>query len=197
MRSSSRAVLALAVLLVAGCDSSTAGRGTAADPAPSTAGQPSGAPTAGSPTGSAPGSTGPGSSGPGSSGPGSSGPGSSGPGSTAPGGPSAADGTNVAACKDARCEVAVRPGTALPVPTTTTVRDIRVTAVTGDRVTITGRAIGDASSGYCSGQCDSSTTNGVFTVTLGVDSQAVENGLAITAEHIEAGTAVLKLEPAG
>jgi hypothetical protein len=175
MRSSSRVVLALAVLLVAGCDSSTAGRGTSVDPSPTTTGGPPGAPTAG----------------------GSSPPTAGTTGSTAPSGPSAADGTNVAACKDARCEVTVRPGTALPVPASTTVRDIRVTAVTADRVTITGRGIGDASSGYCSGQCDSSSTNGVFTVTLGVDSQAVENGLAITAERIEGGTAVLKLAPAG
>jgi hypothetical protein len=183
-RPARRAAVALVLLLLAGCDSSTAGHGTSAEPAPGAAGSgaatTSGVPptataatatatptaTAAAPTSAAPTAT-------------------------------AADGANVAACADARCEVAVRAGTAIPVPATTTVRDVRVRAVTADRVTVTGHAIGDASSGSCTGQCDSTTTNGTFTIILGADGRAVENGLSITVGHIAAGTAVLKLEPAG
>jgi hypothetical protein len=174
-RTSNRATTALVLVLLAGCDSSTAGHGTSAEQPPTSAGSGAPAPSGVSPT-AAPPTTSP-----------------TATGST----PTAADGANVAACADARCEVAVRAGAALPVPASTTVRDVRVKAVTADRVTVTGRAIGDASSGFCSGQCDSTTTNGIFTITLGPDSRAVENGLSITAENIDAGTAVLKLEPAG
>lgn len=70
-----------------------------------------------------------------------------------------------------------------------------MTAVTGDRVTLTGHDIGNSSSGLCTGQCDSSSSNGAFTIKLGSDSRATQNGLSITVERITDGVAVLKLEP--
>lgn len=158
-----------AFLAAAGCESSTSGRGTAAPPqSGGGAGQQSGAPTTTvTPT------------------------------VAATSAPSAADGPNVSACADGRCEVSVPARTAIPVPARVRVRDLKVTAVTGDRVTLTGHDIGNSSSGVCTGQCDSSSSNGAFTITLGADSQAIQNGLSITVERITGGVAVLKLEPAG
>jgi hypothetical protein len=157
------------LLAVAGCESSTAGHGVAASS------QPAGGPGAGQQSGTA----------------------TAAPPATPTGAPPAADGTDTSACADARCEVSVRGGAALPVPASTKVRNLNVAAVTGDRVTLTGRDIGDSSSGLCTGQCDSSSTNGVFTIKLGSGSRATENGLSITVERITDGAAVLKLEPAG
>jgi hypothetical protein len=72
-----------------------------------------------------------------------------------------------------------------------------VAAVTADRVTLTGHDIGNSSSGLCTGVCDSSSSNGTFTIRLGADSRAVQNGVSVTVESITDGVAVLKLEPAG
>ncbi|HVQ90008.1 MAG TPA: hypothetical protein VMU51_03140 [Mycobacteriales bacterium] len=91
----------------------------------------------------------------------------------------------------------MRARTAIPVPASTRVRDLNVAAVSGDRVTLTGRDIGNSSSGLCTGQCDSSSSNGAFTIRLGSDSRAVQNGVSITVVSITDGAAVLKLEPAG
>jgi hypothetical protein len=157
-----RLLAAAGVLLtVAGCQSSTAGRGTgAAAQSISGSSQQSGA-------------------------------------ATASAAPSAADAANISACADARCEVLVRAGTAIPVPASTRIRDLKVAAVTDDRVTLTGHDIGNSSSGLCTGrQCDISSTNGAFTIKLGSDSRAIENGLSITANRLTDGVAVLRLEPA-
>jgi hypothetical protein len=149
------------LLAVAGCESSTAGRGTG--PAPRS--------TSGSSQGSGA--------------------------ATASAAPSAADGAKVSACADARCEVLVRAGTAIPVPASTRVRNLKVAAVTDDLVTLTGSDIGNSSSGVCTGrQCDISSTNGVFSIKLGSDSRAIENGLSITVSRLTDGVAVLQLEPA-
>jgi hypothetical protein len=69
--------------------------------------------------------------------------------------------------------------------------------VTDDRITLTGHDIGNSSSGLCTGrQCDISSTNGAFTIKLGSDSRAIENGLSITVNRLTDGVAVLRLEPA-
>ena len=116
--------------------------------------------------------------------------------STAPP-PTAADGTNVAACADGRCEVTVKAGTAIPVPKSMNVEKVTVSAVSRSRVTITGHDLGNSSGGGCTGQCDSSSSNGNFKITLGADSQATENGLGLTVEQIAGDTAVIRVAPAG
>jgi hypothetical protein len=108
----------------------------------------------------------------------------------------AADGTNVSACSDATCEVGVGPATAIPLPASTGVQDVKVTTVTRDRVTLTGAATGSSSSGSCTGQCDSGESNGVFTVTLGPASEDTENGVSIVVEGFSNGRVVLKFSPA-
>ena len=169
-RGSALLIAAGLVVAVAGCESSTAGRGTAVSaPSASGPGQSSSAATA-SPVPSPP---------------------------AAPSTPAApADGANTSACADGRCQVSVRTGTVLPVPASTRVRDLRVAAVTDDRVTLTGRNIGNSSSGVCTGQCDISSSNAGFTIKLGSNSRATQNGVAITVQSITTGGAVLQLEPA-
>lgn len=111
--------------------------------------------------------------------------------------PAAADGTNVSACSDGTCEVSVGPGTAIPLPARTGAKNVKVTAVTRDRVTLTGEDSGDSSSGSCTGQsCDSNVSNGVFTITLGPDSEDTQNGLSIAVESVSDGQAVLKFDVA-
>jgi len=117
-------------------------------------------------------------------------------GSTAPP-PHAADGTKVAACADGRCEVLVKAGTAIPVPKSMNVEKVTVSALSRSRVTITGHDVGNASGGGCTGQCDSSSTNGNFKIALGAGSQATENGLALTVEQIAGDSAVIQVAPAG
>jgi hypothetical protein len=169
-RSSALLAAAGVLLAVAGCESSTAGRPTAASSPPASgSSQQSGVATATEAPSAA---------------------------ATATEAPSAADGANIAACADARCEVLVRPGTAIPVPASTRVRNLTVAAVSEDRVTLTGRDIGNSSSGVCTGQCDSSSRNGAFTIKLGSDSRAIQNGVSITVKRIADGAAVLTLEPA-
>lgn len=111
--------------------------------------------------------------------------------------PTAADGTNVSACLDATCEVSVGPGTAIPLPASAGVKNVKVTTVTRDRVTFTGEDTGNSSSGSCTGQCDSNESNGVFTVTLGPDSQDTENGVSIVVEGFGDGRVLLKFDVAG
>lgn len=110
--------------------------------------------------------------------------------------PTAADGTDLAACADARCEISVGPGTPIPLPESTGVKNVKVTAVTGDRVTFTGEDTGNSSSGSCSGQCDSNDSNGVFTVTLGPHSEDTQNGVSIVVEGFGGGRVVLRFDVA-
>ncbi len=110
--------------------------------------------------------------------------------------PTPADGTNVSACSHANCEVIVGPGTAIPLPATARVQNVMVTTVTRDRVTLTGQDTGNSSSGSCTGQCDSNESNGVFTVTLGPDSEDTENGVSITVERFNNGRVELKFSAA-
>jgi hypothetical protein len=176
-------------LAIVGCDSTTAGHPTAAGSPPATPAETSG--------GSAPSATPP----PVTTTPATTTPVTTTPVTTTPvtttPAPSAADGTNVAACKDGRCEVSVRAGAAIPLPASMMVRDVRITSVTADRITLTGRDTGNSSSGVCVGQCDSTSTNGAFRITMGTSSQAIQNGLSVTVEQLAGGAAVLKIEPAG
>lgn len=117
-------------------------------------------------------------------------------GSTAPP-PQPADGTTVAACGDGRCEVMVKAGTEIPVPKSMNVEKVTVSAVSRSRVTITGHDLGNSSGGGCTGRCDSSSANSKFKIALGADSQATENGLALTVEQIAGSSAVIRVAPAG
>jgi hypothetical protein len=109
----------------------------------------------------------------------------------------AADGGNVAACADGRCEVAVAAGTAIAVPQSMAVQDLTLTEVSSDQITITAHDIGTTSNGTCSGPsvCHLSTDNGAVSATMGKDARLTENGLALTVVGIDGGTAVLKIEP--
>jgi hypothetical protein len=112
--------------------------------------------------------------------------------------PTAADGTDVSACSDVECEVLVRPGTAIPVPKSSGVGDLLVTKVTADRITLTGRVIGDSSAGGCyGGNCDVDSDHGAVTIVLGDDSLGSQNGVGIRVHDISNGTAVIELEPVG
>lgn len=110
--------------------------------------------------------------------------------------PTAADDTNVSVCSDGTCEVSVGPGMAIPLPTSTGVKNVKVTAVSRNRVTLTGDDIGNSSSGSCSGQCDGNDSNGVFTVTLGPESEDTENNLSIAVKGFGDGRVVLKFDVA-
>ncbi|GAB3415855.1 hypothetical protein [Flindersiella endophytica] len=110
----------------------------------------------------------------------------------------AADGTDVSACSDVECEILVRPGTAIPVPKSSGVGDLKVTKVTADRVTLTGRVIGDSSFGGCyAGNCDVDSDHGAVTIVLGDDSLGTENGVGIRVHDISGGAAIIELEPVG
>lgn len=109
----------------------------------------------------------------------------------------AADGGNVAACADGRCEIAVPAGTAITVPRSMMVQDLTLTDVTDDRVTITAHDIGTTSNGTCTGECHSSTDNGALTATMGENAHITENGLSLLVEGIADGKAVLEIEPNG
>jgi predicted CxxxxCH...CXXCH cytochrome family protein len=77
------------------------------------------------------------------------------------------------------------------------VEKVKVTAVTSNRVTVTGQTIGNSSFGTCSGTyCHTNSNNGAITVVLGADSTATENGLSLTVENITDGTAIVTIAPA-
>jgi hypothetical protein len=167
--------LGVGAVVLAGCQSSTAGTAETAPPVLSTAGTEAPTPSRGGVA---------------------LGPNTLPPAPSPPSPPSAADGSDIDACSDARCEVSVGAGTAVPVPESTGVRDLKVTAVTADRVTLTGKDTGNYSSSACEGQCDSDDTNGAFTIMLGTNGRDLQNGLSITVEGIGDGKAVLKLDVA-
>jgi hypothetical protein len=106
--------------------------------------------------------------------------------------PAAVDGANVAACSDTTCEVSVGPGTAIPLPASTGVQDVKVTTVTRDRVTLTGKDTGNGSFGSCTGQCDSNDIDGVFTITLGPGAEDIQNEVSVVVEGFVGGNVVLK-----
>lgn len=102
------------------------------------------------------------------------------------------DGMNVAACSDAVCEVSVGSNTAIPLPESAEVKNLKVTAVTADHVTITGEDTGNSSSGTCTGDCDSKDIDGAFTITLGQGSVDTQNGVSVEVKSFDGGRVVLK-----
>ncbi|KAB2344451.1 hypothetical protein [Actinomadura rudentiformis] len=109
----------------------------------------------------------------------------------------AADGTDLSACADGRCEVRVGASGRIPVPRKLGVDSVQVEAVGSDAITIVGRYIGGRQSGYCTGVKCSSVGKGTrFELTLAPDSLSSQNGLSITAVAIDGGMAVLRFAPA-
>jgi hypothetical protein len=106
--------------------------------------------------------------------------------------PPVAGGANVAACANGACEVEIGPGTAIPLPASAGVHNVKVTSVANNQVTITGQDSGNFGSGWCTGQCQSIDTNGNFTVTLGPNSTDVENGMSVAVGPFDNGRVTLK-----
>lgn len=113
-----------------------------------------------------------------------------------PGPPAAADGTDLTACADGRCEVRVAGPASIPVPRRLGVSGVKVRSIGAGDVTLVGRFTGDRQSGFCTGRsCSSSGSDGGFTITLGADSTGSENGLSISVIAVGGGSAVLRLAP--
>jgi hypothetical protein len=110
--------------------------------------------------------------------------------------PAPADGADLAACADGRCEVRVGASARIPVPRRLRVDSVRVRSVGSGTVTIVGRYLGDRQGGFCTGtSCSSSGSGGGFTLVLGPDSTGSQNDLSITAVAVNGGFAVLRLAP--
>ncbi|MBB5936937.1 hypothetical protein [Streptomyces zagrosensis] len=132
----------------------------------------------------------------GTSGPTSEGPSESVSSSPKPALPRAADGVMLSACADGRCEVRVDSSARISVPARLQVASLRVRSIASGRVSISGRYLGQQGGGGCSGTyCSSSSGNGEFTVTMGWQSAARENGLLIEVVAVNEGNAVLRLAP--
>ncbi|MBA8949126.1 hypothetical protein ACFQU9_30055 [Actinomadura namibiensis] len=111
--------------------------------------------------------------------------------------PKAADGTDLKACADGRCEVQVDAPADLPVPRKLQVASVRVQSVGPDTVTLVGRPLGSRTGGFCTGvKCSSSSAGGKFTLTLGPASTGSQNDLKVTVVAVNGGSAVLRLAPA-
>lgn len=110
--------------------------------------------------------------------------------------PTPADGSNLTACRDGRCEVGVNASMKIPVPRSLRVDSVRVQSVGAHTVTIVGRYLGNRNGGFCTGvNCSSSGSGKGFRLTLGPNSTGSENDLSITAVAVNGGVAVLRLAP--
>lgn len=110
--------------------------------------------------------------------------------------PTAADGTDLTACADGRCEVRVAGPASIPLPHGMGVSSVRVRSVGPENVIVVGRFTGNRQSGFCAGRsCGSSGSGDGFTLTLGPDGTGSENGLSVTAVAVGGGSAVLRFAP--
>lgn len=100
--------------------------------------------------------------------------------STAPP-PTAADGTNVAACFDGTCEIAISGPLAIPLD-----RRFRIARLTVDAINPDGLAITFVS-----------TSGGGGSIQTGVGADSGINGITIKVVAINGGTAVLRCSPSG
>ena len=94
------------------------------------------------------------------------------------GGPEAADGTDVGACFDGRCEIAVSKPLSIKVDSRFGVGDLRVTKVTDDTVVLQSSGAGT----FLSSSVGEGGTGGL-------------NGLGFRVKSLEGGTAVLEFFP--
>lgn len=106
---------------------------------------------------------------------------------------SAADGTDLKACADGKCEVRVGPSARIPVPRRLEVASVRVQSVRATEVTIVGRYTGNRTGGSGSGNFSADSSNGKFRLTIGLNSEATENGLDVAVLALQGGYAVLRI----
>lgn len=92
--------------------------------------------------------------------------------------PAAADGTDLRACRDGRCEVQVSPHDRIPAPSGMGIDTITVTAITADGITLTGTGPGTVVSVGWGGPGETSYLN----------------DLAITLVAVADGRAVLRIK---
>lgn len=108
--------------------------------------------------------------------------------------PEAADGADVEACADGECEVRVGASARIPIPPSSEVGSLVVQSIADEKVTFTGRVLGNRQSGGCTGKsCSGSGSHGQFTLILGPDSTGRENNLTITLVAVDATSAVVQL----
>ena len=98
-----------------------------------------------------------------------------------------------AGCGDGRCVVRAHPATRVPLPPRSLLRDVRVQSIGPEAVTLTGRLVGDHHDSVCLGDCDVSTADGRFRVSVGRGGSVTENRLRITVLALTGRSAVLRL----
>jgi hypothetical protein len=107
----------------------------------------------------------------------------------------AADGTDVKACADGRCEVRVTAPARIPVPRRMKIASVRVQSVSAKAVTIVGHEIGNSSNSSVIGNVSAESNNGVFRLVMGADSEVRQNGLHLTVVALDDEFAVLRIGP--
>jgi hypothetical protein len=116
--------------------------------------------------------------------------------STAP--TAAADGPDLAACADGRCEIIVHPGTVIPLPPAMRLANLTVTGIAPTKLSLSGKSDGSGTDVQCLNSCTlTSTTDGPFTVGLSNIGILIANGVRLTVENVLKGTAILRVEPSG
>jgi hypothetical protein len=106
-----------------------------------------------------------------------------------------ADGADLTACADGRCEIRVGPSARIPVPSGLGIASLSVRSVGSGTVTVVGRDIGDDHSGTCESNCSGTSVDNGFQLTLGPGGTGSQNRLSITAVAVHGGFAVLRLAP--
>jgi hypothetical protein len=106
-----------------------------------------------------------------------------------------ADGADLTACADGRCEVRVGASARIPVPPRLGIASLSVRSIGSRTVTLVGRDIGNNHSGTCEGNCRGSSVDNGFELTLGPGGAGSQNRLNITAVAIHSGFTVLRLAP--
>jgi hypothetical protein len=110
----------------------------------------------------------------------------------------AKDGTNVAACRDAGCELRLTGRTAIPVAPATGVTEVRVESITGDAVSLTITVAGTGFSVGCAGddRCETSLVGSTPPVVVSIAHPGAEvsvNDLLLTIPAAADGTAIVAL----
>jgi len=110
----------------------------------------------------------------------------------------AQDGTNVAACRDAGCELRLTGRTVIPVAPAAGVTEVRVESITGDAVSLTITLAGTGFSVGCQGddRCETSlvgSTPPVVVSTAHPGAEVSVNDLLLTIPAAADGTAIVAL----
>ncbi|TCK24790.1 hypothetical protein [Pseudonocardia endophytica] len=94
--------------------------------------------------------------------------------------PTAADGTDYAACRDGSCTVEARPGTTIAFDESLRVSSFRIVAIDGDRISMATR----------------NPNGGSGSTTTGSGGSGQINGLAYRVLDVRDGAAILQFQPA-